>query len=319
MKAVIVLGGDSLAAQAAEIDSLMAPIAGRMAEICLWVFCDQAPEVFPHFSFSLSGIDVLPMAAPLLPEVLLDGLTRMAAKGPKDLFVFPGTGSGPGLATRLAFRLGGSSCVQVQTCEPGDAGKLTLTKPAYGGNMEARICLNSGPFCLAPEKGAFRPFPMGKAACPVKVQTGHSPFVPDWVKESLLIPDDPGQGLEKAEQVLVAGNGVGSREGVKELERIARALGAGLGASRPVVMNGWAPMETLVGASGAILSPRVCIAAGVSGTRVFAKGIEKSQFIVAVNTDPRALIFDQADVGVVDDLHRILPELERLVREDQEK
>lgn len=316
MKTAIVLGTDSLPGPAAEIDALMAPLAGQMDDIRLWLLAsDPGLDVFPKFSFSLSKIQVIPVAGPCLPEVLLERLTQMASQDPRDLFFFPGTGMGPGLATRLAFRLGGSAGIQVKTLDLDGSKRVTLTKPAYGGNMEAVIKLASGPFCLAPEKGAFCPLPMEKPACPVQVHPPQPWWNPSWAREILRIPDEPRQGLETAERILVVGNGIGSRESMNTLERIASTLGAGLGASRPVVMNGWAPMDRLVGASGAVLSPRVCIAAGVSGTRVFYKGIEKSRLIVAVNTDPHAPIFERADIGIVDDLHKILPELERLITE----
>ena len=116
-----------------------------------------------------------------------------------------------------------------------------------------------------------------------------------------------------ADMVLVAGQGVKSRENIEILERIAHNLGAGLGASRPVVMAAWVDMNRLVGASGSVISPKVCLALGVSGAGMFNAGIERAEFIAAVNTDKDAPIFKIADVGIVDDCMAVLEELEKLI------
>jgi electron transfer flavoprotein alpha subunit len=133
------------------------------------------------------------------------------------------------------------------------------------------------------------------------------------VKEMLILPDRADTGLTDADLVLVVGQGAKTKETLDLLQTIAGAIGAALGASRPVVMNAWTDMERLVGASGAVLSPKICIAAGVSGSAVFTAGIKASEFIVAINTDPNAPIFQIAHVGIIGELVPTLLELERLI------
>ena len=82
-------------------------------------------------------------------------------------------------------------------------------------------------------------------------------------------------------------------------------------------MNAWAPMERLIGVSGLMLSPKLCIAAGVSGSAAFSAGIKNSGLIVALNTDPEAPIFRLAQVGVVEDLHVFLAELQKVLEAEK--
>jgi electron transfer flavoprotein alpha subunit len=123
----------------------------------------------------------------------------------------------------------------------------------------------------------------------------------------------PDQGWADADVILAVGQGVGSGENMAILESVAKTLNAGVGASRPVVMNAWADMNRLIGMSGSRVSPKLCIAVGVSGNAAFSIGIQDSEFVVAINTDRTAPIFRIADVGIVDDLMAVLAALERLV------
>jgi len=84
-------------------------------------------------------------------------------------------------------------------------------------------------------------------------------------------------------------------------------------------MNAWADMDRLVGTSGLLLSPKLCITAGVSGSAVFTAGIKASEFIVSINTDRKAPIFQIAHVGIVGELQPILQELEKVILEEKDK
>ncbi len=101
--------------------------------------------------------------------------------------------------------------------------------------------------------------------------------------------------------MVVAGYGAGSRDGVERIALAARRMGAAFGVTRPVAMNAWAPMDRLVGVSGARVAPVVCVVAGASGAAALHWGIEKAAFIVAINLDEQAAIMGNADVAVVDD------------------
>lgn len=123
------------------------------------------------------------------------------------------------------------------------------------------------------------------------------------------------QDLSSIRLLVAAGRGVGSKAGVEVLDQCARELGGKLGVSRMVAMNGWAPMDRLIGVSGTIAQSQICIAAGASGAAAFYAGIKKSRYILAINTNPDAPICRSADVVLPGDCLEILPLLCSRVKE----
>jgi len=123
--------------------------------------------------------------------------------------------------------------------------------------------------------------------------------------------------MADAKIVLALGSGVQGKEHIGKLQSVADALGAEIGASRPVVMGAWTDMHRLIGISGHMLSSEICIAAGVSGSAAFCSGIRDCRLLVAINSDRQAAIFELADVGIVDDLFAVLFALEEIIRQEK--
>ena len=113
--------------------------------------------------------------------------------------------------------------------------------------------------------------------------------------------------LEGAEVIVTGGRGMGNAENFKLVEELASLLGGVVGASRPAIEEGWASRAHQVGQSGKIVAPKLYIACGVSGAMQHVSGIMGSKYIVAINKDEAASIFDIADVGIVGDVKEILP------------
>jgi electron transfer flavoprotein alpha subunit len=118
-----------------------------------------------------------------------------------------------------------------------------------------------------------------------------------------------GPDLEKAAIVVAAGRGVGGADKMTALNELASLLGAALGGTRAVVDAGWLPYSSQVGQTGKTVRPSVYLAAGVSGAMQHLVGMKDSGTIIAVNKDEEAPIFRIADLGIVGDLHKVLPKL----------
>ena len=128
----------------------------------------------------------------------------------------------------------------------------------------------------------------------------------------------PRRELEDADVVVAGGRGLGRPEGFRELEALAEALGGVVGATRAVVDAGWYPYESQVGQTGKTVSPRLYVAAGISGAVQHRVGMERSGNIVAINRDAGAPIMQVAHLGVVGDLHAIVPRLTEALRARRE-
>ena len=126
--------------------------------------------------------------------------------------------------------------------------------------------------------------------------------------------ESSGPSIEEADIIVAGGRGLGSPEGFTMIEELAAALGGAVGATRAVVDAGWYPYSTQVGQTGKTVSPKLSIACGISGAIQHKVGMQGSGTIVAINKDPNAPIFDFCDIGVVGDLHQIVPKLTELVR-----
>ena len=119
-----------------------------------------------------------------------------------------------------------------------------------------------------------------------------------------------GGGVSGADRIVAVGRGLRRREDLSLVEELCRALDAELGASRPLVEDSrWLPAERQVGLSGHSVKPELYLAVGISGQIQHLVGMRDSQVVVAINSDPRAPIFEAADVGIVADLYEVLPRL----------
>jgi electron transfer flavoprotein alpha subunit len=244
------------------------------------------------------------------PEAVLAALEELTAGRPVELTLFYDDRAGRELAVRLGCRLGAGTLTAVRALKTEGPG-LRCRRTIYAGHVEADYLLPRDPFCLSVARGgagaALSPTPAGPRI--VQALDRREPEPANWT-ETPATPASPAS-LEGADFILAAGCGAGSAERTARISALADTIGATFAASRPVVMNAWAPLDCLIGVSGVIAAPELCIVAGVSGSAAFMAGIAKSRRIVAVNLDAEAPIMRCCDVGVVGDCVAVLEALAR--------
>jgi electron transfer flavoprotein alpha subunit len=230
--------------------------------------------------------------------------------------VFPHTYQSVDFVPRLAQAVGAGLLPEVTGFAPGDGG-LLWSRPILGGKMQAKVRVKGeGTVLVSVQSGAF-------PADGVK-PGGGAPVQPLAVDLSGIKPDREILGYEevggdqvdltKADIIVAVGRGVGGADKMAPVEELAKALGAEIGASRPVIDNGWLPRDRQIGSSGQTVAPKLYIAAGISGAIQHLVGMKGSTVVVAINKDPGAPIFTVAHYGIVGDLHEVLPALTEAVR-----
>lgn len=248
------------------------------------------------------------------PEVVLAMLVKEMVK--EDLYLFGYTYSACECAVRAATRIGGSVLTGVHEMTVGKGG-IQASKMVYSNYMGGEFLLKKAPFCIAIANGIgeqkFRSY--GSPKVRIVNATAHNP---SHLKSHVLQQETKKEMLKDAERLVVAGRGIGKKDDVEIFQNLAQSINGSLGVSRPVAMNAWAPMEKLIGVSGTMAKPKICIAAGVSGAGAFYSGIEKSEFIVAINNDQNAPIIKKSDVAIIDDCIAVAQALELCIKEERQ-
>jgi len=236
------------------------------------------------------------------PEIVLVGATHIG----RDL--------APRIASRLNTGLT-ADCTKLEI-DPED-GKIKQTRPAFGGNIMATIICPDN----RPQMSTVRPGVMDKATKDdsrtgevelFKVEFTDADMnikIREVIKEKHAKVD-----ITEAKVLVSGGRGIGNAEYFDVLKELADELGGLVTSSRANVDAGWIGRERQVGQTGKTVRPDLYMACGISGAIQHLAGMEDSEFIVAINKDAQAPIFDVADLGVVGDLHKIMPILIDKVR-----
>lgn len=247
-----------------------------------------------------------------------DVLERLIMKYKPNILLMGATHIGRDLAPRVSRRVAvglTADCTEL-TIDPEER-ILLQTRPAFGGNVMATIANRYS----RPQMATVRPGVMER-----KEQPGKDV---DIIRENISISEENIRtkvlevvreakkrgDLSNAKIVVAGGRGVGDAHGFQVLERLADVLGGEVAGTRVAVEEGWIPSDRQVGQTGQSVRPELYIACGISGAIQHRAGIVNARYIVAINRDERAPIFQVADWGIVGDLHELVPEMIRQLEE----
>ena len=245
-----------------------------------------------------------PLAAVLAPQI------ASAARNGYTHLLFPSTTFGKDVAPRVAALLGVGQVSDVMSV----ANAHTFTRPIYAGNAIVTVEAPTDAIVVGTVRTASWPATGEVAnAAPIEALSieaaipSHSRFI-GLQQASSERPD-----LQSASRVVSGGRGLGSKENFDIIYKLADKLHAAAGASRAAVDAGYCPNDMQVGQTGKIIAPELYIAIGISGAIQHLTGIKDAGTIVAINKDADAPIFEVADIGLVGDLFKLVPELEAAV------
>ncbi len=253
------------------------------------------------------------LAAPL-PQPRVDVIETAVRTGGFDTILFAQSVLAADIAAALAVRLGAGANWDLSDLSLVD-GRLVGSRPALGDSVQVDAGWTSPLKIGTFRGGAFDPVESGGTAelRDVEVSLGEHSLLAELVEAA--VDESSGPSIEDAEIVVAGGRGLGAPEAFELVESLADALGGAVGATRAVVDAGWYPYSAQVGQTGRTVSPKLYVAVGISGAIQHKVGMQGSGTIVAINKDQHAPIFDFADLGVVGDLHEIVPKLAELVRQ----
>jgi len=246
---------------------------------------------------------------------MVEVLAGLVREYDPDIFLLGATSIGTELAPKLAAKLKtglSAHCIDLDVNEKSD---LLQIVPAFGGGVLATIvCPDQRPQMATISPGVMRV--RKREGRNGKILRREIPLRGEpRVKVLDTLREEPMEmPLEKAEVVIAGGWGLGSKEHWQMLGELAALLRGSVGATRPPVDEGWAREYQMIGQSGKTVRPKLYIGFGISGMMHHMVGIQDSDFIIAVNSDPGADIFKMCDFGVVGDLKEVLPCLIQEIR-----
>ena len=265
--------GDDLAL----LRSAAAPVIDQDTRETVWL---------PGASLDIRGI-----------EAALDWLAALWKEQKPDAVLFPASGLGHELAVRMSVRLKLFCFPEAQDLRRAGSG-LWGRKKVCGSNLdwEREIPL---PAALTIPRRRVR-F-SGRLSKLEKIESGPLPLsaLPRWLLSYETLEPFAANPLESARFIFAGGRGLGSAALTERLRRLAFRYGAALGLSRPAALNGWGKTGDIIGQSGVRTQAECCLAVGISGAAAFMTGIESSAYVIAVNTDAHAPVFQYADMGII--------------------
>ena len=305
MKTLVWVEHDGSAVKDATLAAVTA--ASKLGEVHLLV-AGQGVDGVAQTAAQIAGVGKVHVADDAVyAHALAENVAPLVVElmGHHDAFVVPATTTGKNVAPRVAALLDVMQISDILSVESED----TFTRPIYAGNAIATVQTSDAKKVITVRGTAFEKVAAtgGSGTIEAVASTGDT-GVSSFVGAEIAANARP--ELTSAKVIVSGGRALGSSEQFHALiDPLADKLGAGVGASRAAVDAGYAPNDYQVGQTGKIVAPEVYVAVGISGAIQHLAGMKDSKVIVAINKDEDAPIFQVADLGLVGDLFKIVPEL----------
>jgi len=278
---------------------------------------DKAQLLIEYGADSVIVVDD-PLLKDYVTEPYTKAITKIIGDFDPEMMLVGASSIGRDLAPRISARVHTGLTADCTSLEVDKETKLlNMTRPAFGGNIMATIlCENHRPQIATVRPGVMKSLKKDSSLkgdiIDFKVDFTPSDMnvkIREIIKEKKHISD-----ITESKILVSGGRGLGNAEGFNVLRELAEVLDGEISSSRANVDAGWIPKDYQVGQTGKTVRPDLYIAAGISGAIQHVAGMESSEYIIAINKDPNARIFETADLGIVGDLKTIIPKLTDAVK-----
>ncbi len=249
-----------------------------------------------------------------LAQPIVDVMAKVITDNGIGYALFGGGLLGFEIGAGLTARLGAGVTMEVTAVKAAD-GKLVAERPVLQDSAIVDVGYVSEPGIIIGRLNAFDVTESGSGAAEV---TDVEVELSEWSTKAKMVTRGEARGedvnIEDAEILVGGGRGLGEKDNFKLAEDLADSLGGAVAATRAVVDAGWYPYSTQIGQTGKTVAPKLYLAAGISGAIQHKVGMQSSENILAINKDQNAPIFEFCDLGVVGDLHKIMPKLTEAIK-----
>jgi len=249
-----------------------------------------------------------------LAQPVVDAMAKIIGENGHRYALFGGGLLGFEIGAGLTARLDAGVCMEVTNVRTED-GKLVSERPILQDSSVSDVHYRSDVGVIIGRLNAFEARESGEAGA--AVADVDVEFEPHSLKAKMVTRGEQrgaDVNIEDADILVAGGRGLGKAEGFETLEELAGALGGAVAATRAVVDAGWYSYSAQIGQTGKTVSPKLYLAAGISGAIQHKVGMQSSENIVAINKDANAPIFEFSDLGIVGDLNKIVPKLTEAVK-----
>jgi electron transfer flavoprotein alpha subunit len=249
-----------------------------------------------------------------LAQPVVDAMAKIIGENGHGYALFGGGLLGFEIGAGLTARLDAGVCMEVTSVRVED-GKLVSERPILQDSSVSDVHYRSDVGVIIGRLNAFEAKETGDASA--AVEDLQVEFEPHSTRAKMVMRGEQrgaDVNIEDADILVAGGRGLGKAEGFETLEQLAGALGGAVAATRAVVDAGWYSYSAQIGQTGKTVSPKLYLAAGISGAIQHKVGMQSSENIVAINKDANAPIFEFSDLGIVGDLNKIVPKLTEAVK-----